>query len=98
MEKSLAQSQASFLAAAEEFRKDSDEMAMAHAYYNLANELRTAFRFRMSKKYLRLARWIAERLGDQRLLLGIKGLERSIRRRNRDTPSYLAGARREVSR
>ena len=81
---------------AEEFRKENDEAGTACAYYNLPNELRSAFRFHKAKKYLRLAKRIAERHGDKRLLPGIKVLEKSIRARNRDTPNYLAGEQREI--
>lgn len=91
----LKQCEASYLTAAKEFQEDGDEPAIAYAYYNLANDLRSAFRFRKAKKYLRLARSIAERHGDNNLLPGIKVLERSIRMKNRDTPNYLAGERRE---
>ncbi len=96
MERCLAQCQASYLAAADEFREDGQESATAYAYYNLANEFRTAFRFRKAKKYLSLAKQIAERNGDNKLLPGIKVLEQSIRVRNRDVPNYLAGERREI--
>jgi hypothetical protein len=92
----LNQCEASYLTAADEFQKDGDELGVGHACFNLANDLRSAFRFRKAKKYLRLAKRIAERHGDNNLLAGIRVLEKSIRMRNRDTPNYLAGERRET--
>ena len=94
MDSCLAQCERSYLAAAQAFREDGEEAAIAYAFYNLANELRSAFRFRKAKKYLRQARVLAEKLGENRLLPGIKALEKSIKVRNRDTPNYLAGDRR----
>ena len=96
MEKCLAQCEASFLAASHEYREAGEESGAAYAYYNLANTLRTAFRFRKAKRYLALAERIAELYEEKRLLPGIRVLEKSIRARNRDTPNYLAGERREI--
>ena len=96
MADSLRQCEASYLASAEESRKDSDESSIAYVYFNLANELRTAFRFHRAKKYLRLAKQIAERQNEQRLLPRITLLEKRIRQRNRNTPNFLAGERSEI--
>jgi hypothetical protein len=95
LNKCLDQCEASHIAAADEFRKDEDESGTGYAYYNLANHLRTAFRFNKAKKYLRLAKCVADRYRDENLLSSIKVLERSIRARNRDIPNYLAGERRD---
>jgi hypothetical protein len=92
----LNQCEASYLAAADAFQKDGDELGAGCAYFNLANDLRSAFRFWKAKKYLHLASTIAERHGDGNLLRSIGVLEKSIRMRNRDTPNYLAGERRET--
>lgn len=94
----LDQCEASYLAAADEFQKDGDGSGVGYAHFKLANSLRSAFRFRKAKKYLRLARGIAERHGDNNLSAGIRVLEKSIRMRNRDMPNYLAGERREIPR
>src|ERR1700688_367837 len=94
MSKCLHQCEASHIAAADEFRKDGDESGTGYAYYNLANHLRTAFLFSKAKKYLHLAKRVAERHRDENLLSSIKVLEKSIRARTRDIPNYLAGERR----
>jgi hypothetical protein len=96
MKKCLVECESSYLAAVDAFRRDGEEADTAYAYYNLANNLRSAFRFLKAKKYLRLAKKIAERYGEKRLHPGIAILEKSIRTRNRDTPDYLAGERREI--
>lgn len=75
--------------------KDGDGLGAGYAYFNLANDLRSAFRFWKAKKYMRSAKTIAERHRDDNLLRSIGVVEKSIRTRNRDTPNYLAGERRE---
>lgn len=95
MRKCLSECESNYLAATDAFRKGGEEAQTAYAYYNLANDLRSAFRFCRAKKYLRMAKQIAERHGDKRLFPGIKAVEKSIRMRNRDTPNYLAGESRK---
>jgi hypothetical protein len=68
----------------------------ASAYYNLANQLRTAYRFRRAFRHLRKARGIALGHGDQPLIGQCDRLRSIIKKRNRDTPDYLSGERRQA--
>jgi tetratricopeptide (TPR) repeat protein len=90
----LGESEARYLEAAEEFRAAEEELNAAYALYNLANYLRSAYRFTKAKSYLDQALALAEKYGDQRLLKNMRGLEKSIRAKNRDIPNYAAGERR----
>jgi tetratricopeptide (TPR) repeat protein len=75
------------------FRAAGDELNVAYAFYALANDLRTANRFRKAKRYLQEAKTIARHHNDQTLLNRIPLLEERIRRRNRNVPDYAAGER-----
>jgi hypothetical protein len=76
------------------FKEAGEEETAAYTFYNLANDLRSAYRFRAAKRYLNRARHIAEKHKIEGLLKGIRLLEMSIKARNRDTPNYAAGERR----
>lgn len=75
-----------------------DDSAAASAYHNLANCLRSAYRFRAARKYASKARVIAERHDDTMCLAKLDELEVSIRAKNRDVPDYLSGETRESRR
>ena len=90
----LAQDEAQFLEAAQIFRDAGEEETTAYALYNLANNLRSAYRFSAATRSLEQARDIAEKHNIERLLKDIPLLEKSIKAKNRDTPNYAAGERR----
>jgi hypothetical protein len=75
--------------------EEIDDSAAAHAYHNLANDLRTAHRFRRAKRYLAKGREIARRHNDLQMLRQIEEMERIISEKNRDIPDYLHGERRD---
>ena len=86
-----------FLRAAELFREINDPRE-AHAFYNLANHLRIAFRFRQATNYLKQARVVAQKHNEQLLLKQIDELARIMKARNKDVPNYLEGeTRKEVT-
>jgi hypothetical protein len=90
----LAKNQAQFAQAARIFKSAGEDKTAAYAFYNLANNLRSAYRFGAATRYLNQARDIAEKYNDERLLKGIGLLEKSIKAKNTDTPDYAAGERR----
>jgi hypothetical protein len=73
------------------FRAAGDEVNVAYAFYAMANDLRSANRFRKAMRYLRQAETIARRLNDLTLLGRIPVLKERIRQRNRNVPNYVAG-------
>ena len=83
-----------FLLSARLFEMSKDPLA-ASAYYNLANQLRTANRFRAARKYLKMARSIAELHGDRWIIGQCDRLGAIIKKRNKDIPNYLEGERRD---
>ena len=97
MLRSLQDCEATYLEAAEEFRRAEEESVSAYAFYNLANAFTSTYRFRKSKRYLRRAKHLAQKHGNQTLLARIDVLEKSIKVRNRDVPNYVAGERREFT-
>jgi hypothetical protein len=74
-----------FLRAAELFRASNDPRE-AHVFYNLANNLRIAEKFRRAMKYLEGARIVAEKHNEQLLLKHIDELARIVADRNKDVP------------
>ena len=79
------------------FREINDPRE-AHAFYNLANHLRIAFRFRQATNYLKQARVVAQKHNEQLLLKQIDELARIVKARNKDVPNYLEGeTRKEVT-
>lgn len=73
------------------FRSANDELNVAYAYYALANDLRSANRFRKATRYLNQAEAIAKRHNDEHLTNRIPVLRERIRQRNRNVPNYVAG-------
>lgn len=63
-----------FLRAAQIFEKLGDSTA-GYAYHNLANDLKTAYRFGAARKYLGKARGIAQRHNDSLLMRQLEMLE-----------------------
>jgi hypothetical protein len=90
----VGQCEARYLEAVAVLQKADDDFLEAYAFYNLANILRSAYRFRSARGYLRQARALAEKQENKELLKNIHHLEKSIRLKNRDTPNYAAGERR----
>ena len=72
------------------FRAEKDEVNVAHAFYALANDLRSANRFSKARPYLQQSETIARRLNEPQLLRLIPVLKERIRRRNRNVPNYAA--------
>lgn len=70
--------EASFLEAADLFHGVDEEDTVAYTLYNLANNLRSAYRFRKAARYLQRARAIAEQFHNEALLSSIRTLGRSI--------------------
>jgi hypothetical protein len=73
------------------FIKAADEVNTASAFYNLANHLRSANRFRQAKLYLEEAETIAKKCDNEMLLDRIPLLKERIRQRNRNVPDYAGG-------
>jgi hypothetical protein len=80
-----------YLEAVAAFRAAGDELNVAYAFYGLANDLRSANRFRKSVHYLKQAETIARLHNDQVMLSRIPILKERIRQRNRNVPDYVAG-------
>ncbi len=85
----------SFLVAAALFEELNDPLA-AIAYHNLANDLKTAYRFRAAKRYLAKGRQIAMRHDDKPTIRQIDEMERIISEKNRDIPDYINGETRDL--
>ena len=83
-----------FLKAAQIFEELGDSTA-GYAYHNLANDLKTAYRFREARKYLEKAKSIAVKHNDPLLKKQVEMLEKAIKAKNRDIPDYLSGETRE---
>jgi len=71
--------------------EEIDDATAGRAYYDLAAQLKTAFKFYRARNYLRKAKIIAERHNDTVLGAQIRELKKSIKARNRDIPNYLEG-------
>lgn len=83
-----------FLKAAQIFEESGDSTA-GYAYHNLANDLKTAYRFRKARKYLEKAKSIAVKYNDPLLKQQVEMLGKAIKAKNRDIPDYLNGETRE---
>jgi len=83
-----------FIKATQVLRGVDDSLA-GYAYHNLANDLKTAYRFRQAKKYLIRARVVAEKYNDALLKKQVEALGRAIKARNKDIPDYINGETRE---
>lgn len=92
----IASFRADYLRAAKLFEELGSEMA-ASAYYNLANHLRTAFRFQEATNNLAKAEEIARKTNDLTVLRQAEILKKIIKARNRDVPNYVGGETREIS-
>lgn len=79
-----------FLTAAQMLEGLNDSLA-GYAYHNLANDLKSAYRFRLAKKYLSKAKVIAEKNNDLMLKKSVGLMEKAIKARNRDVPDYIYG-------
>lgn len=85
----------SFLRAVQLFEDINDSMA-ATAYHNLANDLKSAYRFRAAKKYLAKGKAVALKHNDQEMLRRIGLMEKEIAAKNRDIPDYLNRETRDI--
>jgi hypothetical protein len=85
----------SFLRAAALFEELNDPLA-ATAYHNLANDLKSAYRFRAAKRYLMKGRKIAVRHDDKSMIRQIDEMEKIIAAKNRDIPDYINGETRDL--
>ena len=83
-----------FLRAAQIFEESEDSTA-GYAYHNLANDLKTAYRFREARRYLEKAKSVAVKHNDPLLKKQVEMLEKAIKAKNRDIPDYLSGETRE---
>jgi len=77
------------------FEDINDPMA-ATAYHNLANDLKSAYRFRAAKKYLAKGKVVALKHNDQEMLRRIGLMEKEIAAKNRNIPDYLNGETRDI--
>jgi tetratricopeptide (TPR) repeat protein len=82
-----------YLKAAKLFEELKSSMA-ANAFYNLANHLRSAFRFREARKYLDKAEKIASVNNDVVVLRQVGLLRKIIKARGKDIPNYVQGGTR----
>lgn len=91
MRNHLKQCEQRYSEAASAFRCANDELNVAYAYYAVANDLRSANRFRTARRYLNQAEAIARRHNDAKLVSRIPVLRERIRQRNKNIPNYVAG-------
>jgi len=83
-----------FLKAAEIFREINDS-AETYAFYNLANNLNTASKFKEARKYLEQAKLVAQKHNERFLLRQIEEMEQIIRDKHKNIPNYLEGETRD---
>ena len=90
----IAQFTSSLLRAASLFQEiiDSEE---AYSLFKLSNHLRTAFKFREARKYLKRAETVARNYNQELLLKHVEEMKKRIKSRNKDVPNYLEGETRE---
>ncbi len=93
----LNQCRESYLKAAKIYQDIGQESDMAYAYYNLAVQIRSAYRFREVERYIRKAEVIAKKHNDLNLIKSIEGLKEDIKSRNKNIPDYLEGETRDNS-
>ncbi len=84
----------SFLEAGRLFEEINDPSSSS-AYFNLANDLKTAYRFREANKWLKKARALALKYNDLVMVTKIDEMEKIVAARNKDVPDYLNGEERE---
>jgi tetratricopeptide (TPR) repeat protein len=90
----IASFRTDYLQAARLFEELQSSMA-ANAYYNLANHLRTAFRFREAMKCISKAEGIARTHNNVVVLRQVEVLKRIVKSKNKDIPNYVAGETRK---
>ena len=83
-----------FLKAAQILEELNDSLA-GYAYHNLANDLKSAYRFRLAKKYLSKASMVAEKHNDTLLKKQVVIMRKLIKARNKDIPDYINGETRQ---
>jgi len=85
-----------FLRAAQVFEEIKDPTA-GYAYHNLANNLKSAYRFKKAKKYLKKAESVAKEYNDTLLMRQVKIMKKAIKAKNRDIPDYIGGETRNLN-
>ncbi|MCE9643072.1 MAG: hypothetical protein K8Q97_01960 [Candidatus Andersenbacteria bacterium] len=90
LEKLLDESTKASLKAAMIFEKLNDVTA-GYTYYNLANHLKTAYRFRAATAFLKKAKSIADKHNELPLQNNIEVLKGAITVKNKDIPDYING-------
>jgi hypothetical protein len=68
-----------------------DDPSASSAYFNLANELKTAYRFGEAKRFLVKSRAIALKHNDQLMITKIDEMVKIVAAKNKDIPDYLNG-------
>lgn len=91
MRKHVKECECRYSEAVAAFQAADDELNVAYAFYAVANDLRSANRFRKARRYLKQAETIARQHNDQTLLNRIPVLKERIHQRNRNVPNYAAG-------
>ncbi len=91
MKKYLFLCRKKLLEAAVLFEAVADKSKESYALYNLANQLRTANKFKEASKYLTQAKIIARKSSDVNLLKMADEMEKRIKTRNKDIPNYVGG-------
>jgi len=84
----------SFLEAGRLFEEIADPSS-SNAYFNLANDLKTAYRFREANKWLKKARVLALKYNDLVMVTKIDEMEKIVAAKNKDVPDYINGEERE---
>jgi len=82
---------------AAEIFEDLGDVSAGYAYYTLANDLNTVYRFGAASKYIIKAKSIAQKYKDALLLKQIEILQTVIKEKNRKIPNYIEGERREFN-
>jgi hypothetical protein len=83
MRRLVGENEARFLEAVQLFMEAGEEEMAGYAYYNLANNLRSAYQFGEASLHLNAARNIAEKYSNETLLQGTRVLKERIRAKNR---------------
>ncbi len=86
---SKRQSFSFFEKAATEFKAGHLNSDLAYAYYNLATNLTLTFNFTKSKKFLSLAKQLAQKNNEKILLAQIGELEKQIKDKNKHLRNYV---------
>lgn len=81
-----------FLQSAQCFMSAGDENMAGYSYYNLAIPLKSAFQFRKARRYLNMAKLIAEKYKDISLMTSVSNMEDALRQENRSYYERLKDA------